>query len=133
MNFKELLNFKKITLSSDCLSKGTSSLNLRSVDYKNLIKFVIASFVASLLMEPSIVSAATGSVTGGVMTSFEGGVQILINWLTGTIAKSVAILSVVLMGFMAMVGKLAWDSAAKVILGIVLIFSAAQIVGLLVT
>lgn len=105
---------------------------------KNTTAFKYLALVSALLLmlEPSVASAAGGTtvtVAGGAMTSFENGIQILITWMTGTVAKGVAVLAVVFMGFMALVGKLQMETAGKVILGILLIFSAAQIVGLLVT
>lgn len=92
-------------------------------------KYLALAGAFLLMLEPT---AALAVVQGGIMKDFQGGIQILINWLTGTIAKSVAVLAVVILGFMAMVGKLQMETAGKVILGILLIFSAAQIVGLLV-
>jgi type IV secretion system protein VirB2 len=48
--------------------------------------------------------------------------------LTGTFAKTIATIAVVVLGLMAMFGKLAWDHALKVIFGIALVFGAAGIV-----
>lgn len=50
--------------------------------------------------------------------------------LQGSIAKAVAVIAVVVLGFMAMLGKLEWMTAGKVVMGIVIVFSAAQIVNL---
>lgn len=113
-------------------SSSISSSEQQAVNQR-LGKFALATSLCLIALEPSIALAAVGGVTGGVAGSFEDMIQILIEWLTGTIAKSVAILAVVFLGFMAMAGKLQMETAGKVILGIVLIFSAAQIVGLLVS
>lgn len=98
---------------------------------QQLMKFFLVAGACVLALEPSMALAQTGAVTNA--TNFEDAIQKLITWMTGTIAKSVAILAIVVLGFMAMAGKLQMETAGKVILGIVLIFSAAQIVGLIVT
>lgn len=47
---------------------------------------------------------------------------------TGGFARTLAIIAVIACGVMALAGKLSWDWAIKIILGIVLIFGAATIV-----
>lgn len=130
MRINELIKNTKQALTFKSINHVSVSAIQREKKMQNLMKFFAVVGICMLALEPSIASA---TVSGGAMTSFEDGIQKLITWMTGTIAKSVAVLAVVFLGFMAMVGKLQMETAGKVILGIVLIFSATQIVGLLVT
>lgn len=131
MSTKKIVNGVKTVL----MEKPFHSRLIASIgEQKNtnkLVKFLLVTLTASMItLEPSMVFAAVGDVTNA--TNFETMIQAVIGFLTGTIAKSVAVLAVVFLGFMAMMGKLAWDVAGKVILGIILIFSATQIVQLFV-
>lgn len=47
---------------------------------------------------------------------------------TGGLTRTIAIISVIACGIAAIAGKLSWDWAIKIIVGIVLIFGAAAIV-----
>lgn len=47
---------------------------------------------------------------------------------TGGLSRTIAIIAVIALGISALIGKLSWDWAIKVIIGIVLIFGAAGIV-----
>ncbi len=48
---------------------------------------------------------------------------------TGGLSKTLATIAVIALGIMAAAGKLEWGTAIKVIVGLVLIFGAANIVG----
>lgn len=48
--------------------------------------------------------------------------------LTGGLARTGAIIAVIACGFAALAGKLSWDWAIKIVVGIVLIFGATTIV-----
>ncbi len=47
---------------------------------------------------------------------------------TGGLTRTIAIISVIACGIAAIAGKLSWDWAIKIIVGIILIFGAASIV-----
>lgn len=51
---------------------------------------------------------------------------------TGGLTRTLAIIAVIACGIAAMAGKLSWDWAIKIIVGIVLIFGAAAIVDFLI-
>lgn len=51
---------------------------------------------------------------------------------TGGLTRTIAIISVIACGIAAMAGKLSWDWAIKIIVGIVLIFGGAAIVDYLI-
>jgi type IV secretion system protein VirB2 len=48
--------------------------------------------------------------------------------LQGTLGKTIAIVAVIALGLMAMAGKLEWGHAIKVVVGVVIMFSAGQII-----
>lgn len=131
MRITNLIKNSKQALVYKHANKNLTTAIEREQQAKSLVKFALVAGACMLALEPSIAAAA--GMDGGVMTSFEDGITILTKWMTGTIAKSVAILAIVVLGFMALAGKLQMETAGKVILGIVLIFSASQIVSLLVT
>ncbi len=58
---------------------------------------------------------------------WDGPLQNVINLLTGTTARLMAILSLIVCGFMAMAGRMSWGLAGSIIGGIVLVFGAAWI------
>lgn len=47
---------------------------------------------------------------------------------TGGMARTIAIIAVIACGISALVGKLSWDWAIKIVIGIILIFGGAPIV-----
>jgi len=51
---------------------------------------------------------------------------------TGGLTRTIAIVAVIACGIAAVAGKLSWDWAIKIIVGIVLIFGSAAIVDLLI-
>jgi type IV secretory pathway VirB2 component (pilin) len=82
------------------------------------MKLALMLTVGALLLEPSIAMAAP----------WDQAVKAIADTLTGTLGRTIAIIAVVVLGFMAMAGKLEWMNAIKVIVGIVIVFSAAQII-----
>lgn len=58
----------------------------------------------------------------------EDGVQWLLDLLTNGIARSVAIIALAVLGYMAFAGRLTWDVAIKFMVGVVFIFGGASIV-----
>lgn len=80
-------------------------------------------FVMLLLM-PAI-ALASGN-------PFESIAQEIIDILTGNLARLVAIIAIAILGYMAYVGYLTWATAIRMIIGIVLVFGAAEIADLLI-
>jgi type IV secretion system protein VirB2 len=58
---------------------------------------------------------------------WDGPLQSAIDLLTGTTARLVAILAIIVLGFLAMRGRVDWGVGGSIIGGIVLIFGAAWI------
>ncbi len=52
----------------------------------------------------------------------------IVNFLTGPIARSAAIIAVAVLGYLGFTGRLRWGIAGSVVVGIALIFGAATIV-----
>ena len=58
----------------------------------------------------------------------QGVADMFVDFLTGTFARSMAIIGLAVCGFMAMMGRLPWSAAIAVIGGIILVFGAAALV-----
>ena len=58
-----------------------------------------------------------------------GAVTWMQNTLLGTIATTVAVIAVAMVGFMMLTGRINWRHGAVVILGCFILFGAASIVG----
>jgi type IV secretion system protein VirB2 len=63
----------------------------------------------------------------------EDGVDWLLDLLTNGIARSVAIIGIVILGYMAWAGRITGEACIKFIGGIVLVFGGATIVDLLIS
>ena len=82
---------------------------------------LMASALSLALFEPALAQTAGANV--------ESFLQNVVDLLTGNVARLIAIIAVVLMGFSVMFGLLDIRRAGVIILGIVVVFSAAWIVG----
>ena len=80
----------------------------------------IAAAATLILVQPAFASA-----------NVEGLLQNVVDMLTGNTARLLAILAVVIVGILWMFGLFDLRRAAIVILGIVVVFGAAEIVGLI--
>lgn len=81
---------------------------------------VIALSIVAASAQPALASA-----------NVEGLLQNVVDMLTGNTARLLAILAVVIVGILWMFGLFDLRRAAIVILGIVVVFGAAEIVGLI--
>lgn len=112
------------------LSQASHGVVLSQADQvresKRLMKFVLVSAVTSFVMiEPSVVFAgAQFGNLGTLVTNIQ-------TFLTGAFGRSIATIAVIVMGMMAMFGKLQWEHAIKVIIGIAIVFGAASIINAL--
>lgn len=84
------------------------------------LKLALASAVG-IALSPATAYAQSAAPVENVMEWFVGVLQ-------GNIARSFAIIAVCFFGFVAMTGRLAWMTAFSIIIGIALIFGAAQLV-----
>jgi type IV secretory pathway VirB2 component (pilin) len=82
----------------------------------------IASLALLLMADPACAQATGG---GGDITTF---LQNIVNIITGTAGKLIAVLAICFVGIGALMGALSLRAAGGVILGVMLIFSASWIV-----
>lgn len=85
---------------------------------KGAMRLALLATAGLLLIEPSIAAAAP----------WDDAVRAIADTLTGTLGRTIAIIAVIVLGLMAMAGKLEWMNAIKVVVGIVIMFSAGQII-----
>ncbi|KZC75969.1 type VI secretion protein [Sphingobium yanoikuyae] len=84
------------------------------------VVLVAAAFAISLLLtDPAYAQAADG------VTSMAENIR---TWLTGTFAKTIAVIAVVIVGFMFFTGRASLGLLVTVIVGIFIVFSAQWIV-----
>jgi type IV secretion system protein VirB2 len=86
-----------------------------------------------VLIAVCIAASAPGiAFAGGASGPWDTmGAQVLAIF-TGGLTRTIAIISVIACGIAALAGKLSWDWAIKIIVGIVLIFGGAAIVDYLI-
>lgn len=117
-NVKETLHIKPFHSSS-------MSVVEQQKQNQSLSRFALVSIgVYFFALEPSLAMAAAAATTSNLETA----ATTILSGLTGTLGKTLATIAVIVLGMMAMFGKLAWDTAIKVILGIAIMFGAASIV-----
>jgi type IV secretory pathway VirB2 component (pilin) len=91
--------------------------NRKAADARALSLFIMGAMVAAVMV-PGIAAAGPWDGVG----------QSVLAIFTGGLARTIAIISVIACGVAAMFGKLSWDWAIKIVIGIVLIFGATAIV-----
>ena len=83
-----------------------------------LSKIVILIAISAVFLLPETAMAAPWDSTATK----------ILDIFTGGLTRTIAIISVIACGIAAIAGKLSWDWAIKIIVGIILIFGAASIV-----
>lgn len=95
----------------------------RSASARSFSQYVTLLFAAVLvslvLTDPAYAQAADG------ITSMADNIK---TWLTGTFAKTIAVIAVVIVGFMFFTGRASLGLLVTVIVGIFIVFSAQWIV-----
>lgn len=90
---------------------------------KGALAVLSGSALAVGLCMPELAMAAPwDSTASSVLAMFTGGM-----------ARTIAIIAVIACGIAAVVGKLSWDWAIKIIIGIVLIFGATKFVDYIIS
>lgn len=84
-----------------------------------LVLFAVACVISIVLTDPAYAQAADG------VTSMAENIK---TWLTGTFAKTIAVIAVVIVGFMFFTGRASLGLLVTVIVGIFIVFSAQWIV-----
>ena len=91
---------------------------MKNEDKKRLEKLMVLLAMGAVLVVPETALAAPWDSTATK----------ILDIFTGGLTRTIAIISVIACGIAAIAGKLSWDWAIKIIVGIILIFGAASIV-----
>ena len=94
-----------------------------------LVLMLLLSLAASDTAFAQVVGGGGGGGGGGDITTF---LQNLVNLITGTAGKLLAVLAICIVGIGALMGALSLRAAGGVIFGVMLIFSASWIVNQIV-
>lgn len=108
-------------LSSVSIAGGACLRRARQLDARRVAAFVLAATMLTAAAEPAF--AQSGG--GGDITTF---LQNIVNVITGTAGKLIAVIAICIVGVGALMGALSMRAAGGVILGVLLIFSSAWIV-----
>lgn len=84
-----------------------------------LVPAVLASVAFTLT--PDLAHAQSAAPVEGILNWFVGVLQ-------GNVARSVAIIAVCFLGFLFLTGRMAWQMAFSIIVGIAIIFGAGELV-----
>jgi type IV secretory pathway VirB2 component (pilin) len=85
--------------------------------------FVTCFAIALLAVMPEMAMAAVWDSVGSKVLSI----------FTGGLTRTIAIIAVIALGISALAGKLSWDWAIKIVVGIVLIFGGAALVDFIIS
>lgn len=85
-------------------------------------------FILALLFTFFTAGTAHAAAAGPIAS----GVDWVVDLLTSGIARSVAIIGIAVLGYMAWAGKLTWEKAIQFIIGIILVFGGATLVDILI-
>ena len=86
---------------------------------KNTAYFEFAFWVLALISIPSLAHAEA---------AWEGALKTIVDYVTGSTARYIAILAVVGFGFAAFLGRVSWKRALEIVVAIAVVFGAAKIV-----
>jgi type IV secretion system protein VirB2 len=118
MQVGKVISAARAAIAADKARKGDAD--------RRAARSLVLMAVCVAAVVPSVAMAGGGSGPWDTM-----GAQVLAIF-TGGLTRTIAIISVIACGIAAMAGKLSWDWAIKIIVGIVLIFGGAAIVDYLI-
>lgn len=117
-----------INIRSNYVCKGEATMTSENgiiVTRYMALAFLCTVFIIFSSTDALAQTTGGGGALFGSLTNFLNALQTL---LTGTWARIVAIIAVVILGFGWMTGRISWYIAGSVIGGIILVFGAAAIV-----
>lgn len=94
----------------------------RQFDARQAASWALVATALALVADPALAQATGG---GGDITTF---LQNLVNIITGTAGKLIAVLAICVCGVMALIGGMSMRTAGGVVMGVLLIFSSAWLV-----
>lgn len=81
----------------------------------------LALLTTSIALVPEFAYAQSAAPVEGILEWF-------VDVLQGNIARSLAIIAVCFLGFLFLTGRMAWQGAISIVIGIAIIFGAAELV-----
>ena len=81
----------------------------------------LAVLATSLALVPEFAYAQSAAPVEGILEWFVGVLQ-------GSVARSFMIIAVCFLGFLFLTGRMAWQGAISIVIGIAIIFGAAELV-----
>lgn len=81
----------------------------------------LALLATGLALAPDFAYAQSAAPVEGILDWFVGVLQ-------GNVARSLAIIAVCFLGFLFLTGRMAWQGAISIVIGIAIIFGAAELV-----
>jgi type IV secretory pathway VirB2 component (pilin) len=100
---------------------GRRFAKARQLDARQVVSFALAAAILTMAADPAYAQAGGQ----GDITTF---LQNIVNIITGTAGKLIAVIAICIVGIGALMGALSMRAAGGVILGVMLIFSSAWIV-----
>lgn len=94
-------------------------------------QYVLPVACALLLVAAVVPDAHATATSNEFQAPFLNLVRNILNLFNGGLARMLAMLAIIGLGLAAMVGRLTWGMAIRVVLGIVLVFGSMAIVGLI--
>lgn len=98
------------------MQRAKTAVSIKIV--KRHAPLILVAIVGALAMTPEIAMAAPWDSTATKVLEI----------FTGGLTRTIAIIAVIACGIAAVAGKLSWDWAIKIVVGIVLIFGATSLV-----
>lgn len=111
---------KNLNLNMQQIKSNISKPIISEQTYQRALRCLMMIAALLIVMSPDIALAAA---------PWQNAAQAILDVFTGGLSKTLATIAVIALGIMAAAGKLEWGTAIKVIVGLVLIFGAANIVG----
>ena len=81
----------------------------------------LALLTSAMALAPELAYAQSAAPVEGILDWFVGVLQ-------GNVARSLAIIAVCFLGFLFLTGRMAWQGAISIVIGIAIIFGAAELV-----
>jgi len=88
-------------------------------NHKALLSLTLLT--CSMALAPELAYAQSAAPVEGILDWFVGVLQ-------GNVARSLAIIAVCFLGFLFLTGRMAWQGAISIVIGIAIIFGAAELV-----
>lgn len=97
-----------------------TTLSTPSRSRRKIVLWMALASVGAVLV-PELAYAQSAAPVEGILEWFVGVLQ-------GNVARSLAIIAVCFLGFLFLTGRMAWQGAISIVIGIAIIFGAAELV-----